>query len=80
MPRLENLFIPVRINRLELKNRAVMPAMGTGYAGSGGKATERLLAYLSRRARGGVGLIVTEICAVDTRGKGSPAQLGAWSD
>ena len=80
MPRLENLFSPVRINGLELKNRAVMPAMGTGYAGTDGKATERLLAYLSRRARGGVGLIVTEICAVDTRGKSSPAQLGAWSD
>ncbi len=80
MPKLENLFSPVRINRLELKNRAVMPAMGTGYAGTDGKATKRLLAYLSRRARGGVGLIATEICAVDTRGKGSPAQLGAWSD
>ncbi len=80
MPELANLFSPIAINGLELENRAVMPAMGTGYGGPDGGVTDRLLAYLSRRARGGVGLIVTEICAVDTRGKGMPTEIGAWSD
>jgi len=79
-PELINLFSPVRINRLELENRAVMPAMGTGYGDSDGRVTERLTAYLARRARGGVGLIITEVCAVDPRGKGFPTEIGAWSD
>ncbi|MCJ7745997.1 MAG: NAD(P)-binding protein, partial [Actinobacteria bacterium] len=77
---LKNLFSPVRINSLELENRAVMPAMGTGYGDTDGSVTERLVAYLVRRARGGAGLIITEICAVDPRGKGIPTEIGAWSD
>lgn len=80
MPELENLFSPVTINKLELANRAVMPAMGTGYGGLDGTVTGRLVAYLARRARGGAGLIITEVCAVDTRGKGFPSEIGAWSD
>jgi 2,4-dienoyl-CoA reductase-like NADH-dependent reductase (Old Yellow Enzyme family)/thioredoxin reductase len=80
MPELSNLFSPITVNGLQLENRAVMPAMGTGYGGPDGVVTDRLLAYLSTRARGGVGLIVTEICAVDSRGKGIPTEIGAWSD
>src|SRR5674536_20769 len=77
---LDNLFSPVTINGLELKNRAVMPAMGTGYGALDGTVTDRLTAYLERRARGGVGLIITEVCAVDPRGKGFPTEIGAWTD
>jgi 2,4-dienoyl-CoA reductase-like NADH-dependent reductase (Old Yellow Enzyme family)/thioredoxin reductase len=77
---MKNLFAPVVINRMELKNRAVMPAMGTGYGGRDGRVTDRLVAYLARRARGGVGLIITEVCAVDRRGKGFPSELGVWDD
>src|SRR5450756_1827396 len=77
---LNNLFSPVTINGMELKNRAVMPAMGTGYGALDGTVTDRLIAYLQRRARGGVGLIITEVCAVDPRGKGFPSEIGAWSD
>jgi len=77
---LRNLFSPVRIKGMELENRAVMPAMGTNYGDTDGSVTERLVAYLARRARGGVGLIITEICAVDPRGKGIPTEIGAWSD
>jgi len=32
---LKHLFSPVRINKMELKNRAVMPAMLTSYGTSG---------------------------------------------
>ena len=77
---LDNLFSPVTINSLVLKNRAVMPAMGTGYGALDGTVTDRLIAYLERRARGGVGLIITEVCAVDPRGKGFPSEIGAWTD
>lgn len=78
--KLEHLFSPVTINGMTLKNRAVMPAMGTGYGNADGTVSDRLIAYLARRAKGGTGLIITEICAVDPRGKGFPNEIGAWSD
>jgi 2,4-dienoyl-CoA reductase-like NADH-dependent reductase (Old Yellow Enzyme family)/thioredoxin reductase len=77
---LDSLFSPVTINGLTLKNRAVMPAMGTGYGNPDGTVGERLVQYLARRARGGAGLLVTEVCAVDPRGKGFQREIGAWSD
>ncbi|HOD71809.1 MAG TPA: FAD-dependent oxidoreductase [Deltaproteobacteria bacterium] len=78
--KLDHLFSPFTLKGMTLKNRAVMPAMGTGYAGPDGTVTDRLLSYLARRAAGGTGMIITEVCAVDTRGKGFPNELGAWSD
>lgn len=78
--KLERLFTPITINGMTLKNRAVMPAMGTGYGNPDGTISDRLIAYLARRAQGGTGLVISEICAVDSRGKGFPNQIGAWSD
>lgn len=78
--KLSHLFTPVTINSLTLKNRAVMPAMGTGYANMDNTPSRRLIEYLARRARGGTGLIITEICAVDPRGRAFPNQLAAWND
>ncbi|HHO75053.1 MAG TPA: FAD-dependent oxidoreductase [Deltaproteobacteria bacterium] len=78
--KLGNLFSPIEISSMKLKNRAVMPPMGTGYGNADNTPSERLITYLSRRARGGTGLIITEICAVDPRGKGFPNELGGWSD
>jgi 2,4-dienoyl-CoA reductase-like NADH-dependent reductase (Old Yellow Enzyme family)/thioredoxin reductase len=75
-----HLFSPITINGMTVKNRAVMPPMGTGYGNTDGTVSDRLLAYLSRRAQGGTGLIITEICAVDPRGKGLPSQIGIWKD
>ena len=78
--KLSHLFTPITINNMTLKNRSVMPPMGTGYANMDNTPSERLIEYLARRAQGGTALIITEICAVDPRGKGFPNQLGAWSD
>ena len=77
---LKNLFSPIRINTLELKNRAVMPPMGTMYSNEDNTVSDRLVSYLARRARGGTALIMTEICAVDPRGRGFPGEIGVWSD
>lgn len=74
------LFSKIKIRTLELKNRAVMPAIGTGYGNKDSTVSDRLVAYLARRARGGTGLIVTEICAVDPRGRGFKAEVGMWDD
>jgi 2,4-dienoyl-CoA reductase-like NADH-dependent reductase (Old Yellow Enzyme family) len=75
-----HLFSPVNIGTMELRNRSVMPAMATGYANMDNTVSDRLIHYLATRARGGVGLIVTEVCAVVQRGKGFPNELGSWSD
>ena len=78
--RFEHLFSPITINGMTLKNRAVMPPMGTGYGNSDNTISDRLVAYLARRAQGGTGLIITEICAIDPRGKGFPNEVGVWND
>jgi 2,4-dienoyl-CoA reductase-like NADH-dependent reductase (Old Yellow Enzyme family)/thioredoxin reductase len=75
-----HLYSPITINGMTLKNRAVMPPMGTGYGNSDNTVSDRLVAYLARRAQGGTGLIITEICAVDPRGKGFPNEVGIWND
>ena len=74
------LFSPIRINSMELKNRAVMPPMGTAYGAKDGRVTDRLVHYLARRASGGTGLIIVECCAVDPRGKGFVNEIGLWQD
>ena len=74
------LWDPVRLGNMELRNRAVMPAMGTGYASHEGRVTPRLLAYLRRRAEGGVGLVITEVLAVHPSGRALANQLGIYDD
>ena len=70
------LFEPGRIGGLELKNRIVMPAMGCSLAESTGEAGERIIRYYAERAKGGAGLIITEITRVDDEtGVGTPNQL-----
>lgn len=80
MNSIKNLFSTYTINGMELKNRIVMPAMGTGYGGKDGTVTDTLTAYLEARARGGVGLIITEECAIDPRGKNMGREIGVWDD
>ncbi len=61
----ENLFKKGKIGNLTLKNRIVMPAMGTSLASSTGEASDRIIKYYEERAKGGCGLIITEITRVD---------------
>ena len=70
------LFEPGKIGNLELKNRIVMPAMGCSLAEVSGEAGQRMIKYYADRARGGAGLIITEITRVDDEtGVGTPNQL-----
>ena len=70
------LFEEGRIGSLELKNRIVMPAMGCSFAEISGEAGPRMIKYYADRARGGAGLIITEITRVDDEtGVGTPNQL-----
>ena len=73
---LAHLFRGARIGALELPNRLVMAPMATDYAEADGSVSERLLRYLEARARGGVGLLLTEVCGVDARHPYTPRGLG----
>jgi len=73
-----HLFSKGRIGKLELRNRVVMPAMGSGLAAVNGEATPEIIRYYEERAAGGVGLIITEITRIDDQsGVGLRKQLGA---
>ncbi len=74
----QKLFSPVRIAGLEIKNRVAMTAMGVGLSAPGGGVSDDIIAFYEARARGGVGLIISEICRVlDGAGAGEPCQLAA---
>jgi len=80
MTHLQNLFSSIMIKTMELPNRAVMPPMGTNLGNADGTVSEANLAYLKRRARGGPGLIITEISAVHPSGVAINSELGAYDD
>lgn len=74
----EKLFAAGQIGCLTLKNRIVMPAMGTSLAAASGEASDEMIAFYEERAAGGCGLIITEITRVDNEtGVGTPNQLNA---
>ena len=56
----QKLFEPIKLGDLIIKNRLVMTAMSTGFAGPRGEVTDRLTEYYATRAAGGVGLITVE--------------------
>jgi len=76
-----SLFQPLKIGGLQLKNRLVVPPMGSGFAAEDGSVTDRLINYHEARARGGFALITLEVTAVDgVEGKGSGHQLSIFDD
>lgn len=71
----EKLFEPIKIGRVEIRNRIVMPAMSTNFSNPDGSISQRQIHYYARRANGGVGLIITEaLCVESAVGKLSPIQ------
>lgn len=69
---------PVFIGEVKIENRVVMPAMGVNLSSPAGGVTDDIIAFYEARARGGVGLIVSEITRIsDGEGIGEPCQLAA---
>jgi len=80
MNRLSNLLSPIKIKKMDLANRVVMPPMGTNLGNADGTVSEANVAYLKRRAKGGAGLIITEISAVHPNGVSIDRELGSYDD
>ncbi len=72
------LFQPISINRLQLANRIVMPAMHLGMAVDF-KVTDQLIAFYAERAQGGAGLICVGYATVDDL-SGNTQNIGAHDD
>lgn len=69
-----------RLKNLDLKNRLVFPAIGTNLCNRDSSLNEKILGHYGDIARGGPGLIITEICKVDDEtGRTLPNQLSASS-
>ncbi|OLS15146.1 MAG: NADH:flavin oxidoreductase [Promethearchaeota archaeon CR_4] len=79
MPRITELFKPIKINSITLPNRIVMPAMHLNMADNG-YVTPQLTDFYVERAKGGVGMIVVGGIAVEKRGMGLAMMLSIFSD
>ncbi len=73
----ENLFTPIQINGVELKNRIVMSPMHDGLGLTGGDVNQQVIEYFAARAKGGVGLIIngfTVVCPDELCGTAGAGQ------
>ena len=82
----ERLFEPIKIGNVEVPNRIVNEPMGTAYSNVKGEATPQEVAYYAARAKGGIGLVLTECMSVvpggetGMRGGGNPKQPNIGTD
>jgi 2,4-dienoyl-CoA reductase-like NADH-dependent reductase (Old Yellow Enzyme family)/thioredoxin reductase len=75
------LFQSFQLGPMSLRNRLVLPPMGTNAADEGGYVTPQVLGYYEKRASGGVGLIVVEgVCIDQSHGKAVQHPLGIDDD
>jgi 2,4-dienoyl-CoA reductase-like NADH-dependent reductase (Old Yellow Enzyme family) len=74
-----NLFSPLKLRELILKNRIVVSPM-CQYSAEDGFPNDWHFVHLGSRAVGGAGLIFTEAAAISPEGRISPADLGIWKD
>ena len=64
-----------KIGNLSLKNRFVVPPMGTARANLDGSINDNIIEYYKERAKGGFGLIILEVTGIDPLGKAIPEQV-----
>lgn len=74
-----NLFSPLKLRDITLKNRIVVSPM-CQYSAEDGFPNDWHFVHLGSRAVGGAGLIFTEAVAISPEGRISPADLGIWKD
>lgn len=74
-----NLFSPINLRSLTLKNRIVLSPMQQ-YSAKDGIPNNWHLVHLGSRAVGGAGLILTECTAVSPEGLATLSDVGIWND
>ncbi|MCC5857458.1 MAG: tRNA-dihydrouridine synthase [Ectothiorhodospiraceae bacterium] len=74
------LYSPLRLGRVTVPNRFVVPALTTNFAEADGVIGDRLIDYLEARFAGGYGLVVTENIGVHPSGRVMPRMAMAHDD
>lgn len=64
MTKYTHLFEPIKVGKTMVKNRVFMPPVSTNLANHG-YVTDELIQHYGARAKGGVGLIVSEVVTVE---------------
>lgn len=76
----DQLFSPIQINRLKIKNRLVMAPMGNiCMCDETGRPNDKMIQYFIERARGGVGLITSGLVPISFGIDNSIIELGTLS-
>jgi 2,4-dienoyl-CoA reductase-like NADH-dependent reductase (Old Yellow Enzyme family) len=73
---MSKVLTPIEIGGVRIKNRVFLPGHTTNF-GINNLPTERNAAYLSARAAGGTGLIITEAIRVHTTSAGRSSTMGS---
>ncbi|ERT58018.1 FAD-dependent oxidoreductase [Megasphaera vaginalis (ex Srinivasan et al. 2021)] len=60
-----HIFQPLTVKRTTLRNRIIMPPMGSNYATFTGEVSEEMKDYYGLRAKGGTALITVENACID---------------
>lgn len=76
----ENMFSPIQIGPMVVKNRFVLPPMGNNFANTDGTWSEQSIAYYAERAKGQFGLITIEATVVHDGAKGGPRKPCLFND
>jgi len=76
---MNNLFSPLKIRGVEIKNRVAVSPMCM-YSAVNGFPQDWHIVHLGSRAVGGAGLIIQEATSVSPEARISPDELGIWSD
>lgn len=73
------LFSPIKIGKQVVKNRIFMPPLSTNL-GNKGYVTNELIEHYRARAKGGVGLFVTEVVTVEPTYVYLPGDMSIYDD
>jgi anthraniloyl-CoA monooxygenase len=72
------MFVPLRVRGMELKNRVVVSPMAQ-YRAVDGTPTDWHLVHYAERAKGGAGLVFTEMTCVSPEGRITPGCTGLYT-
>ncbi len=72
------MFVPLKVRGVELKNRVVVSPMAQ-YRAEGGTPNDWHLVHYAERAKGGAGLVFTEMTCVSPEGRITPGCTGMYA-
>ncbi|MEQ8817452.1 MAG: FAD-dependent oxidoreductase [Thalassobaculum sp.] len=78
-PPFPNLLAPIDVGGRTLRNRTALVATVTNYARAN-RITDRWIDFLVERARGGTGMVITEVIAVDPDAKAQGSTVTGYDD